>query len=303
MKLCRELYRRAALVRPIGSRKPIGRIRCSVLKIAVCQLPLNIEAPEENLRLATSTIREAARLGAKLIVLPELTNSGYVFAEIAELTARATTLDGPVVKEWSALAHELGITIVGGLAIAEGGKFFNTSVIVDETGLRGSYRKVHFWNDEPDFFTPGTDEPLVVDTKFGRLATMVCYDLEFTEWVRLAMLADAVILAIPTNWPDGGLSTDPTPMESVRVQAAASQNKLVIAAADRTGTERGVRWSSASVIADCDGVIRAISDRNRLNEMQILIADVEIPTDRKVGPRNDVRSDRRPELYGKVLRK
>lgn len=274
-----------------------------MLRIAACQLPLSIETPDENLRRAASAIREAASFGAELIVLPELTNSGYAFRTLNEVSERATKLDDPVVKEWSALAHELNVTIVGGLAISEGGKFFNTSVIIDESGLRGWYKKVHFWNDEPDFFTPGTDEPLVVDTKFGRLATMVCYDLEFTEWVRLALLDNAAILALPTNWPDGSLPTDPTPMEAVRVQAAASQNRMVVVAADRTGTERGIRWSSASIIADGDGVIRAISDRKRLDESQILITDVDIPTDRKVGPRNDLREDRRPELYKKILRK
>jgi predicted amidohydrolase len=272
-----------------------------VLRIAACQLPLNIETPETNLLIAEAAIREAAGLGAELVVLPELTNSGYVFRTIDEVSDRATQLDGPIVRQWSALARELKVTIVGGLAIDEGGKFFNTSVIVDESGLRGSYKKVHFWNDEPDFFTPGADEPLVVDTKFGRLASIVCYDLEFPEWVRLALLADAAVLAIPTNWPAGGLSTDPTPMEAVRAQAAASQNKMVVVATDRTGEERGVRWSSASVIADSDGIICAISNRSRLTELQILIADVEIPTDRKIGPRNDVREGRRPELYRAIL--
>jgi predicted amidohydrolase len=134
-----------------------------VLRIAACQLPLNIETPETNLLIAEAAIREAAGLGAELVVLPELTNSGYVFRTIDEVSDRATQLDGPIVRQWSALARELKVTIVGGLAIDEGGKFFNTSVIVDESGLRGSYKKVHFWNDEPDFFTPGADEPLVVD--------------------------------------------------------------------------------------------------------------------------------------------
>ena len=274
-----------------------------MLRIATCQLPLNIDSPDANLRLAESAIRKAGGDGAGLVVLPELTNSGYAFQSIAEVEERATTLDGAVINKWAELARDLEIVIVGGLAIAEGGNFYNTSVIIDETGLRGWYKKVHFWNDEPDFFTPGSDEPLVIDTKFGRLATMVCYDLEFTEWARLAFLANAAILALPTNWPDGGISTHPTPMEAVRVQAAASQNKMVVAAADRTLDERGIRWSSASIISDSDGVIRAISDRTRLDEMQILIADVEIPTNRKVGPRNDLRADRRPELYGNVLKK
>ena len=274
-----------------------------MLKIAVCQLPLDIEDFIENITLANAAIQEASARGAKLVVLPELTNSGYVFRTLAELDDRATTLDGAIIKEWLSLAEELELVLVAGLAIKEAGKFFNCSVIIDSSGLRGWYKKVHLWDDEVDFFTPGDNQPLVVDTAIGRIATMVCYDVEFPEWVRLVMLSDASILALPTNWPDTGLPTEPTPLEAVRVQAAASQNKLIIAAADRTRDERGVAWSSASVIADSDGVIKVIADKSKLNQVQILVADVEVPQDRKISPRNDVRSDRRPELYREILKK
>ena len=273
------------------------------MRIAVCQLPIDIENPEENITMANAAILEASSRGANLVILPELTNSGYVFHALSELEERATTLDGSIVKEWISLAGKLNLVLVAGLAIKYEGNFYNVSVIIDSSGLRGWYKKVHLWDDEVDFFTPGDSEPLVVDTAIGRIATMVCYDVEFPEWVRLAMLADATILALPTNWPDGGLPTEPTPLEAVRVQAAASQNKMVVAAADRTLIERGVAWSSTSIIADSDGVIRAIADRTKINQLQILVADVEVPKDRKISPRNDVRSDRRPELYTGVLGK
>lgn len=274
-----------------------------MLRIAVCQLPLDIEDVQENIALANAAIHDASALGAKLVVLPELTNSGYVFRTLAELDERATTLDGAIIKEWASLAKKLELVLVAGLAIKDKGKFFNCSVIIDSSGLRGWYKKVHLWNDEVDFFTPGETEPLVVDTAIGRVATMVCYDVEFPEWVRLTMLSEATILALPTNWPDTGLPTEPTPLEAVRVQAAASTNKIIIAAADRTRVERGVTWSSASIIADSDGVIRTIADRSKINQLQILVADVEVPTDRKISPRNDVRSDRRPDLYREILKK
>ena len=274
-----------------------------MLRIAVCQLPINIEDPDGNIKLAKFAIYDAASRGARLVVLPELTNSGYVFRSIAELEVRAISLDGPLIREWVSYAEELNIVLVAGLAIKDSGHLFNTSVIIDPTGFRGWYKKVHLWHDEIDFFTPGDEEPLVVDTEIGRIATMVCYDVEFPEWVRLAMLSDATILALPTNWPDGGLSTDPTPLEAVRVQAAASQNKLIVAAADRTRVERGVVWTGSSVITDSDGVIKVIADREKPNEMQILVADVDVPTDRKVGPRNDVRADRKPDLYRGILKK
>ncbi len=274
-----------------------------MLRITVCQLPLDIENAEGNIKLANMAIRDASSQGAKLVVLPELTNSGYVFRTLAELEERATTLNGAIIKEWESLAARLKLVLVAGLAIKDEGHFYNCSVIIDSSGLRGWYKKAHLWNDEVDFFTPGDGAPLVVDTDLGRIATMVCYDVEFTEWVRLAMLDDAVILALPTNWPDGGLPTEPTPLEAVRVQAAASQNKLVVAAADRTGVERGVAWTGSSVVADSDGVIKVIADRKKLNQIQILVADVEVPTDRKISPRNDVRADRRPDLYRGILRK
>lgn len=274
-----------------------------MLMIAVCQLPIDIENPAGNIELAKLAIHEAASQGARLVVLPELTNSGYVFQSITELEERATTLDGPIIREWVANAEELNIVLVAGLAIKDSGFLFNASVIIDPTGFRGWYKKVHLWHDEIDFFTPGSEGPLVIDTEIGRLATMVCYDLEFPEWPRLAMLSDATILAIPTNWPDGGLPKEPTPLEAVRVQAAASQSKMIVVAADRTRVERGVAWTGSSVITDSDGVIKVIAARDKLNQIQILLAEVEVPTDRKVGPRNDVRADRRPELYSRILKK
>ena len=274
-----------------------------MVRIAVCQLPLDIENQNENIDLANAAIHEAASQGAKLIVLPELTNSGCVFRNIDELEERATTLDGGLLKEWVALAHRLKVVLVAGLAIKESGYFYNTSVIIDSTGLRGWYKKVHLWNDEIDFFAPGTEPPLIIDTDIGRIATMVCYDIEFPEWVRLTMLGDATILALPMNWPDTGRPPEQTPLVAVLVQAAASQNKLIVAAADRTRTERGVAWVGSSVIADSDGLTRVIADRNLPDETQVLVVDVEVPANRKLGPRNDARTDRRPDLYQKILNK
>lgn len=274
-----------------------------MVRIAVCQLPLTIENQDENISLAKTAIHEAASQGAKLIVLPELTNSGCIFRNIAELEARAATLDGTLIKEWVALAQQLKVVIIAGLAIKELGKFYNSSVIIDSTGFRGWYKKAHLWNDEFDYFTPGEEAPLIVDTDIGKIATMVCYDIEFPEWVRLAMLSDASVLALPMNWPDSGRPVDQTPLPVFLVQAAASQNKLIVAAANRTQEERGVSWAGSSLIADSNGLIRVIADRNKFDEIQILIADVEVPTDRKLGPRNDLRTDRRTDLYQKILNK
>lgn len=271
-------------------------------RVAACQISLDIENPAQNFARANKAIADAIVQGAQIIVLPELTNSGYAFTSVAEVQERSTTLDGELISHWKEIAHQSDVVIVAGLALSVDSRLYNASVVIDKSGLLGWYSKVHLFGDEHQFFKAGEKPPLVVNTSHGRIATMVCYDVEFPEWVRLAMLDRAVLLAIPTNWPNLGQLIHGTPMEAVRVQAAASVNKIVAIAADRSGAERGHSWVSSSVITDFEGNIKAIAHRESEDVIQILIADVELPTDTSITPKNDVRKDRKPDLYNGILK-
>lgn len=268
-----------------------------MVRVAACQLPLNIENQRSNLEIAIAATVKAASDGAKIIVLPELLNSGYAFKNREEARSLAITIDHSVFNHLTQIAKTSDAIIVGGFALLERGRLRNASVIIDKDGVRGRYHKAHLFGDEPDFFEKGDMQPLLVDTPYGRLGTMICYDIEFPEWVRKLAISGAQIMAVPTNWLRFADSGDAIPMEVVRLQSAASVNKMVAIAADRTGSERGTDWVSASAIADCDGVIKAIADQGRCNELQILLVDVEIPLDHKIGPRNDLLADRRLDLY------
>jgi predicted amidohydrolase len=130
---------------------------------------------------------------------------------------------------------------------------------------------------------------------------MVCYDLEFPEWVRAAALAGADLLAAPTNWPAEPVPPGERPVMVVNVQAAAAVNRIFIAAADRCGTERGVAWVGGSVIAGPDGY--PLAGPVAADQARILIAgcDLSLARDKANSPRNNVHADRRTELYGPVL--
>ena len=268
------------------------------IKVAACQLVLSIENPEENFLSMCRAVSECVEAGAQLIVIPELSNSGYVFQKHSELVERSWELSDDRFDKLRTILSDSDSVLVGGFALSTDGEYFNASVVLDKTGILGWYPKAHLFNDEKDFFTAGNQLPLVVDTPFGKVATMVCYDAEFPEWVRMTALAGAQILAIPTNWPVWSEMASPTPMEIVRVQAAAAVNRMVAIAADRTGAERGVGWVSASVITDADGVIQEMADLKNLNQDQIIFAEVEVPITKAIGPRNDVLKDRRTDLYG-----
>jgi 5-aminopentanamidase len=265
--------------------------------VAACQVRLQVGQPDANADACEAAVREAATRGAELVVLPELAVSGYVFESVDEARSLAEALDGPTVARWTSLARELGVVLVGGLCEDGGAQVFNSSVVIDASGLRAGYRKAHLWGDEPDFFTPGHDRPPVVDTVLGRIGTVVCYDLEFPEWTRLPALAGADILAVPTNWPAGPTRALPTPGEVVRAQATASTNRMVVVAADRCGTERDVEWVGGSAVIDADGGL--LAGPPPAAAPTVLVADVDLgpARDKRTGPRNHPHRDRRPHLY------
>ncbi|MZD10051.1 carbon-nitrogen hydrolase [Streptomyces sp. SID5785] len=269
--------------------------------VACAQLDLRVGDVAGNLAAAEEAIEAAAHAGARVVVLPELTNSGYVFETPAEARALAEPVDGPTVTAWSAAARRHGVTLVAGLCeLDASGLVRNAAVIVDPTGtVRAVYRKAHLFGTEKDFFVPGDERPPVVDIEgLGRIGTMVCYDLEFPEWVRLAALAGADLLCAPVNWPLFPRPEGERPAEAVRVQADAAVNRMYVAACDRTGTERGVRWTGGSIITDPDGF--PLAGATPTDGPTLLLAPCDLPRarDKKLGEHNDVFGDRRPELYG-----
>lgn len=281
--------------------------------VAVCQLAISVENPPQNRGRAREAIRDAAAKGANIVVLPELANTGYVFANHAELVSLAEQLDGPTITEWARLAAELNLVIVAGFAESENPnapnapstsapeaptpRVFNSAAIIDPTGVRAVYRKAHLWNTEKDrLFTAGDGLPPVVDTQFGRIGAMICYDLEFPEWVRHTALAGADILCCPVNWPLFPRPEGERPAEIIRAQAAASTNRMFLAVADRVGTERGVDWVGGSVVLDADG-FPATRIQLGIESIQLATLPIADARSKAISPHNDVHADRRTDLY------
>ena len=265
-------------------------------RVTCCQLPLRIGDTTGNRATAREAVEQAARDDAQIVVLPELASSGYVFADRAELVSLAEPRDGAAITEWANLAEAFDLTIVAGFPEATGDAVYNSAAVVDRTGLRGVYRKTHLWDTENAVFDRADDLPLVVDTEHGRIGVMVCYDVEFSEWVRAAALAGADLLCAPVNWPLLPRPAGERPAEMVRVLANSGVNRLPIAVCDRTGIERGVEWIGGSVITDADGYPLAIADFGTATNVT---ADIDLAESRikKFNENNDVFGDRRVELY------
>jgi predicted amidohydrolase len=271
-------------------------------QVACCQLALRIGESDANRSAALAAAAAAAAGGATIVVLPELSASGYVFTGAAEARALAEPADGPTAAGWARLARQRGVTIVGGICeLGDDGLLYNSALVVDPAGLRARYRKAHLWDAEKLVFTPGSGPPPVVETAGTTLAVVICYDLEFPEWVRLPALAGAHLLCVPANWPYQPWPAGERPMDVVRAQAAASVNRMFIAVCDRVGGERGVEWVGGSVIIGPDGWPLAGPEPGDHELTLVASCDLADAADKMTSERNDVLADRRPGLYRGVV--
>ncbi|HEY0293452.1 MAG TPA: nitrilase family protein, partial [Hansschlegelia sp.] len=211
------------------------------LQVSCIQFEPQMGAVADNVARSSALIRAAAASGSRLIVLPELANTGYVFESMEEATALAEPAKGgPTALAWGALAKELDVHIVAGFAERDGDALYNSAMIVGPDGFIGVYRKSHLWHRENVFFRKGDLGFPVFETAIGRIGVAICYDGWFPETFRQLALAGAEIVCIPTNWvPMPGQPEGEAAMANTLHRAAAHSNGVFIACADRIGVERG----------------------------------------------------------------
>jgi 5-aminopentanamidase len=269
----------------------------TAVRVACAQLAPAVGDGPGNRAAARAAIREAVAAGARLVVLPELSTSGYVFDSPEEARALAQPPAGGALDEWAEEARRGGAIVVGGFCeLGTGGALYNSAAVVDGAGVLAVYRKTHLWDREQRFFAAGTAPPPVVETAIGRVGVAVCYDMSFPELARSIALRGADLIAVPANNPLIPRPQGQEPVEVVTMRAHAYFNRVFVACCDRCGGERGVEFLGGSVITDEQGWSLTPA---ALGAPALLTADValERARDKRWNERNDVFADRRPPLY------
>ena len=167
------------------------------MPLAVVQyaaVPLN---PAANLERMSALVADAHARGAKLIVFPELACTGYV--EHTDLHALAEDADGFTVQTLRNLSRRFGVYLAAGFVEWRDGHVYNSLSFSTPTGDVSIYRKRHliFW--EHFYFRHG-QEPLIVDTEFGRIGFAVCADMMYQHvWSEYRGRIDLAIIS--AAWP------------------------------------------------------------------------------------------------------
>ncbi|WP_410599612.1 nitrilase-related carbon-nitrogen hydrolase [Amycolatopsis sp. lyj-90] len=240
---------------------------------------------EGNRHRVLAAISDAVTEGARVVVLPELATGGYVFTDAGEARAAGVAADDPMFTGWARAAG--AAVVVGGFAeLGRDGLLYNSAALVDSGGVRAVYRKTHLWDREKLWFTPGASVPPIIETAYGRIGPLICYDLEFPEMTRNLAERRADLIAAPVNWPRVDRPGGEHPPETIIAMAAARTNRLCVAICDRAGTERGVRWTGGSTVVDEHGWPRG----------PVTEIDLRRGRDKWLSPRNHALDDRRPDL-------
>lgn len=272
------------------------------IRIASVQMDCKLGQPQLNLRRAIDWIAAASDSSAQLVIFPECALTGYCFDSLEEASRFAEPADGPSAEALSEACRKAGIYAIVGFIERDGARFYNSAMLVGPGRLIGTYRKVHLpYLGVDRFLAPGDRGFSVFELPFGRIGILICYDISFPESARALKLLGAQIIALPTNWPTAAWRTP-----AFVVNARAHENHAYLAAANRTGQERGWDFIGQSKIVDFNGDVIAEAARG---DEQILFADLdpeEADNNRIVNVAGayelDRIADRRPEFYGVIAR-
>ena len=284
-------------------------------KLGLIQMQCDPE-PVRNLKTSIKRIQEAARSGADVIVTPELFLSHYFCQEtnLANFDL-AEPIPGPTTSKLGTLAKSLGKVIVASLFEKRApGLYHNTAVVFDADGtLLGLYRKMHIPDDplyhEKYYFTPGDTGFRTVDTRFGRIGVLVCWDQWYPEAARLTALQGAKVLIYHTaiGWhqrekDEFGVQQH-SAWETIQ-RAHAIANGVYVAAVNRVGHEgpanAGLDFWGASFVSDPFGVVMA---RGSHDKEETIIAECDPARMEDVRRNWPFLRDRRIDAYDNITRR
>ena len=286
------------------------------VKVSAIQIQVS-NCLEDNLNKVEAKIREAARNGANIILLPELFERQYFCQERRyEYYAYAKeTLDNDAVKMALELSRELNILILVSFYELSGNCTYNTLAYVEDGKLLGTYRKTHIPDDhyyqEKFYFTPGNTGFKVFDTKYGRIGAGICWDQWFPETARCLALNGAELIFFPTAiGSEPILNVDSSSHWQRVMMGHAAANIVPVIAANRIGletvepcAENGDQSSSlnfygSSFMTDEKGEIVTSASRDK---EEILYHEYDLDKIREDRLAWGLFRDRRPETYKTIV--
>ncbi|MEK7269739.1 MAG: carbon-nitrogen hydrolase family protein [Planctomycetota bacterium] len=260
----------------VGCALSDGAGEYGTVRVAAIQFHSVMGDPAGNRTRLAALVEEAAANGARIVVLPEAAVPGYadltrdVFwsdaagPDFLDVAAVAETFPGPSAEFFSPIADRLDLYLTVPFIEREGKRFYNAVALLGPDGtVRALYRKQHPWPvADASWATAGPKRACVVDTEYGRLGLMICYDVHGV----LPMLgeAGADIVLHPVAWfgPNSG-----NWFETVLARRVAKQKTSLILANWTFPENPGWSGHGHSLIIGPDGTVLSRASKGLGNEI------------------------------------
>jgi predicted amidohydrolase len=236
-----------------------------MLTIGLAQLWVNSFDKQLNLNRALATIETCKEKGVDYVLFPELFLTGFfIQSQVKEL---AEPVDGESIHRIRQKAKETGVGVIIGFAEADQDRFYSSAAFIERDGaILGVYRKVHLFDQEQEFFTPGEEFP-IFKTALGKMAVMMTFDVEFPEMARIYAVNGAELILV--------LNAHHVPYEphqELFLRTRALENQLFIAAANTVGLQESTLFFGESAVISPDGNCLA----NGGNDEELIVASFDL---------------------------
>jgi len=225
------------------------------IPIAIAQINPRLGDLQANLALYEAKIRQGINQRAELLLFPELSLTGYFLRDT--VPSVALTMNSREIAELKKLSRELPF-VAGLVEESADHRFFNSAVYFEDGEVRHVHRKVYLPTygmfDEQRYFARG-DRIRAFDSKFGRLALLICEDLWHPSTIYLAALDGALAVICPSASPLRGIVDQQSQDDNARYWEMINRTyvetySLFMIYANRCGFEDGVGFWGGSEIVD-----------------------------------------------------
>jgi predicted amidohydrolase len=274
------------------------------LTVALAQIDSALGDRDRNLDRHRQWVRPAVEAGARLLVFPELSLTGYFLKDL--VPDSAIQLDSLETRELAALSTELDV-VLGAVIESPDHRYFNASLYFSRGELVHVHRKVYLPTygmfDEQRYLAPG-DRFRSFKTAFGRAGMLVCEDIWHLSSAYILSLEGVDMIICPSASPGRGITTDE------RLGTAESYGLLCRTYAqflttfflycNRVGFEDGAYfWGGSMVIGPNGDIIAQQQDAHEA----LVLANLDLADVRRERLANPLLRDEHLELTINELRR
>ncbi|MEK0313977.1 carbon-nitrogen hydrolase family protein [Cohnella sp. 56] len=280
------------------------------MRVSAVQFALkDVDSVEEWSAQIRHYVRNASEYGAQFVLFPEFVTtpllgigeaSGGAGRPIETLTAYTDMYTGL----FSELARESGMYLFAGTHVTKRGESLrNSAFLFKPDGTWHTQDKLHITPTEVESWNvqPG-DGVSVIDTPFGKIGLLTCYDIEFPEIVRMVRAKGANVIFCPS------CTDDRHGYYRVRYccHARAVENQIYIVTTGTVGSLSRVdfmraNYGQAAVITPNDIPFppRGIMSEGEINADMLITADLDLSLLDDIREAGSVTTwrDRRTDLY------